>query len=176
MVFSCCCSCPHSGRPVPACRTPLQPTNSPELYVASPILRLLCVSGTLSMFWHLFQRNLYSIFNHFTIHRFGFHGNVSASDSENQDHISHCPWWLLQKECLLFEFKCQWIPSRLGARLCFPNCLPYLWPSVYVWVLPAVNEKTTKVIEAAFQHAKYPSVKGEKSLQFIGRVQYGLEK
>uniref|UniRef100_A0A3B4TEJ0 Cholesteryl ester transfer protein n=1 Tax=Seriola dumerili TaxID=41447 RepID=A0A3B4TEJ0_SERDU len=38
-----------------------------------------------------------------------------------------------------------------------------------------LNEKTTKVIEAAFQHAKYPSVKGEKSLLFIGRVTYGLE-
>uniref|UniRef100_A0A665TAI6 Cholesteryl ester transfer protein n=1 Tax=Echeneis naucrates TaxID=173247 RepID=A0A665TAI6_ECHNA len=38
-----------------------------------------------------------------------------------------------------------------------------------------LNEKTTKVIEAAFQHAKYPSVKGEKSLLFVGRVTYGLE-
>ncbi|XP_076590154.1 cholesteryl ester transfer protein [Chaetodon auriga] len=38
-----------------------------------------------------------------------------------------------------------------------------------------LNEKTTKVIEAAFQHARYPSVKGEKSLLFIGRVIYGLE-
>ncbi|XP_071362912.1 cholesteryl ester transfer protein [Trachinotus anak] len=38
-----------------------------------------------------------------------------------------------------------------------------------------LNEKTTKVIEAAFQHAKYPSMKGEKSLLFIGRVTYGLD-
>ncbi|KAM6926141.1 cholesteryl ester transfer protein isoform 1-T2 [Lycodopsis pacificus] len=38
-----------------------------------------------------------------------------------------------------------------------------------------LNEKTTKVIEAAFQHARYPSVKGEKSLLFIGRVIYGLD-
>ncbi|XP_070687341.1 cholesteryl ester transfer protein [Pempheris klunzingeri] len=38
-----------------------------------------------------------------------------------------------------------------------------------------LNEKTTKVIEAAFQHARYPSVKGEKSLHFIGTVQYGLD-
>ncbi|CAK6969970.1 cholesteryl ester transfer protein [Scomber scombrus] len=37
-----------------------------------------------------------------------------------------------------------------------------------------LNEKTTKVIEAAFQHARYPSVKGEKSLIFIGKVTYGL--
>ncbi|KAG7234306.1 hypothetical protein INR49_005099 [Caranx melampygus] len=38
-----------------------------------------------------------------------------------------------------------------------------------------LNEKTTKVIEAAFQHAKYPSMKGEKSLLFIGQVTYGLD-
>ncbi|XP_028263850.1 cholesteryl ester transfer protein isoform X2 [Parambassis ranga] len=38
-----------------------------------------------------------------------------------------------------------------------------------------LNEKTTKVIEAAFQHARYPSMKGEKSLAFIGRVKYGLD-
>ncbi|XP_056138338.1 cholesteryl ester transfer protein [Lampris incognitus] len=38
-----------------------------------------------------------------------------------------------------------------------------------------LNEKATKVIEAAFQHARYPNVKGEKSLLFIGRVIYGLE-
>ncbi|XP_034540933.1 cholesteryl ester transfer protein [Notolabrus celidotus] len=38
-----------------------------------------------------------------------------------------------------------------------------------------LNEKTTKVIEAAFQHARYPSVKGEKSLFYTGRVSYGLE-
>lgn len=47
---------------------------------------------------------------------------------------------------------------------------------VHVCVLLAVNEKTTKVIEAAFQHARYPSVKGEKSLLFIGKVKYGLDK
>lgn len=44
------------------------------------------------------------------------------------------------------------------------------------FVLLAVNEKTTKVIEAAFQHARYPSMGGEKSLLFIGRVIYGLDK
>ncbi|XP_042351422.1 cholesteryl ester transfer protein isoform X1 [Plectropomus leopardus] len=38
-----------------------------------------------------------------------------------------------------------------------------------------LNEKTTKVIEAAFQHARYPSVKGEKSLLIIGTVRYGLD-
>uniref|UniRef100_A0A3P8UBR1 Cholesteryl ester transfer protein n=2 Tax=Cynoglossus semilaevis TaxID=244447 RepID=A0A3P8UBR1_CYNSE len=38
-----------------------------------------------------------------------------------------------------------------------------------------LNEKTTKVIEAAFQHARYPNMKGEKSLAFIGKLTYGLE-
>uniref|UniRef100_A0A671TYM7 Cholesteryl ester transfer protein, plasma n=1 Tax=Sparus aurata TaxID=8175 RepID=A0A671TYM7_SPAAU len=51
----------------------------------------------------------------------------------------------------------------------------HLCPYVCVCVLLAVNEKTTKVIEAAFQHARYPSMGGEKSLLFIGRVIYGLD-
>ncbi|XP_074533508.1 cholesteryl ester transfer protein [Halichoeres trimaculatus] len=38
-----------------------------------------------------------------------------------------------------------------------------------------LNEKTTKVIEAAFQHARYPSVKGEKSFSYAGKINYGLE-
>ncbi|XP_037539083.1 cholesteryl ester transfer protein [Nematolebias whitei] len=38
-----------------------------------------------------------------------------------------------------------------------------------------LNEKTTKVIEAAFQHARYPSMQGEKSLLVVGRVLYGLD-
>ncbi|XP_035013012.2 cholesteryl ester transfer protein [Hippoglossus stenolepis] len=38
-----------------------------------------------------------------------------------------------------------------------------------------LNEKTTKVIEAAFQHASYPSVKGEKSILLVGKVKYGLD-
>ena len=53
--------------------------------------------------------------------------------------------------------------------------LQYLFQRVCVYLL-AVNEKTTKVIEAAFQHAKYPSMEGEKSLLFIGKVSYGLDK
>ncbi|XP_067245369.1 cholesteryl ester transfer protein [Chanodichthys erythropterus] len=36
-----------------------------------------------------------------------------------------------------------------------------------------LNEKTTEVIQAAFQHAKYPSVEGERSIGF-GTVQYGF--
>ncbi|KAJ3596619.1 hypothetical protein NHX12_003023 [Muraenolepis orangiensis] len=38
-----------------------------------------------------------------------------------------------------------------------------------------LNEKTTKVIEAAFQHARYPRITGEKSILFIGTVKYGLD-
>uniref|UniRef100_A0A3Q3XMU0 Cholesteryl ester transfer protein n=1 Tax=Mola mola TaxID=94237 RepID=A0A3Q3XMU0_MOLML len=38
-----------------------------------------------------------------------------------------------------------------------------------------LNEKTTKVIEAAFQQARYPSLKGEKSLLFVGKIIYGLD-
>ncbi|XP_030646663.1 cholesteryl ester transfer protein [Chanos chanos] len=37
-----------------------------------------------------------------------------------------------------------------------------------------LNEKTTEVIQAAFQHAKYPSIQGGKSLPLIGKVEYGL--
>lgn len=39
-----------------------------------------------------------------------------------------------------------------------------------------VNEKTTRVIEAAFQHAKYPSIEGEKNMMVFGKVSYGLHK
>ncbi|XP_019733695.1 cholesteryl ester transfer protein [Hippocampus comes] len=38
-----------------------------------------------------------------------------------------------------------------------------------------LNEKTTKVIEAAFQYARYPDVKGEKSMPLLGKISYGLE-
>ncbi|XP_058849859.1 cholesteryl ester transfer protein-like isoform X2 [Acipenser ruthenus] len=37
-----------------------------------------------------------------------------------------------------------------------------------------LNQQTTQVIQAAFRHAKYPSMKGEKSILFIGKVLYGL--
>ncbi|XP_076123473.1 cholesteryl ester transfer protein [Alosa pseudoharengus] len=37
-----------------------------------------------------------------------------------------------------------------------------------------LNEKTTRVIEAAFQHAKYPSIEGQKSMMVFGKVSYGL--
>ncbi|XP_077049476.1 cholesteryl ester transfer protein [Siphateles boraxobius] len=36
-----------------------------------------------------------------------------------------------------------------------------------------LNEKTTEVIQAAFQHARYPSVEGERSIGF-GTVKYGF--
>lgn len=37
-----------------------------------------------------------------------------------------------------------------------------------------LNEKTTRVIEAAFQHAKYPSIEGERNMMVFGKVTYGL--
>ncbi|KAK7892030.1 hypothetical protein WMY93_023993 [Mugilogobius chulae] len=38
-----------------------------------------------------------------------------------------------------------------------------------------LNEKTTKVIEAAFQHAKFPTIKGEKALLLGSKLVYGLD-
>nr|XP_054589408.1 cholesteryl ester transfer protein [Nothobranchius furzeri] len=38
-----------------------------------------------------------------------------------------------------------------------------------------LNEKTTKVIEAAFEHARFPSMHGEKSALLLGRLLYGLD-
>lgn len=38
-----------------------------------------------------------------------------------------------------------------------------------------LNEKTTKVIEAAFQHTKYPTMKGETSLLFGSKLLYALD-
>ncbi|XP_060733982.1 cholesteryl ester transfer protein [Tachysurus vachellii] len=37
-----------------------------------------------------------------------------------------------------------------------------------------LNEKTTEVIQAAFQHAKYPSIQGEKTILFMGKLKYGI--
>ncbi|XP_026885393.2 cholesteryl ester transfer protein [Electrophorus electricus] len=37
-----------------------------------------------------------------------------------------------------------------------------------------LNEKTTEVIQAAFQHAKYPTIKGEKPILFTSMVKYAL--
>ncbi|XP_068458591.1 cholesteryl ester transfer protein [Clinocottus analis] len=61
-------------------------------------------------------------------------------------------------------------------RLTYPAAVVCEWDLDPMLVFTSkVNEKTTKVIEAAFQHTKYPSVKGEKFLLFIGRVTYGLD-
>lgn len=40
----------------------------------------------------------------------------------------------------------------------------------------AVNEETAQVIQAAFQHARYPDITGKRSVPLIGRAQYTLEK
>ncbi|KAG9475131.1 hypothetical protein GDO78_003541 [Eleutherodactylus coqui] len=37
-----------------------------------------------------------------------------------------------------------------------------------------LNEKTTEVIQAAFRHASFPNITGEKSVGFLGQVTYGL--
>ncbi|XP_061577191.1 cholesteryl ester transfer protein isoform X1 [Cololabis saira] len=67
-----------------------------------------------------------------------------------------------------------WDGPQLPAGPCFSlqihwNCLQTHLPCC------CLNEKTTKVIEAAFQHARYPSMQGEKSLLFVGKISYGLD-
>ncbi|XP_040185103.1 cholesteryl ester transfer protein [Rana temporaria] len=37
-----------------------------------------------------------------------------------------------------------------------------------------LNEKTTEVIQAAFRHATFPNITGEKAVRFLGGVNYGL--
>ncbi|XP_038609609.1 cholesteryl ester transfer protein [Tachyglossus aculeatus] len=37
-----------------------------------------------------------------------------------------------------------------------------------------LNQETTKVIQKAFQRAEYPDIKGEKTMLFLGKVEYGL--
>ncbi|KAM3918747.1 cholesteryl ester transfer protein [Leptodactylus fuscus] len=37
-----------------------------------------------------------------------------------------------------------------------------------------LNEKTSEVIQAAFRHASFPNITGEKSVRFLGTVTYGL--
>ncbi|XP_075694803.1 cholesteryl ester transfer protein [Rhinoderma darwinii] len=37
-----------------------------------------------------------------------------------------------------------------------------------------LNEKTSEVIQAAFRHASFPNITGEKSVRFLGQVTYGL--
>ncbi|XP_075045072.1 cholesteryl ester transfer protein [Mixophyes fleayi] len=37
-----------------------------------------------------------------------------------------------------------------------------------------LNEKTTEVIQAAFRHASFPDINGEKAVRFLGAVTYGL--
>ena len=60
--------------------------------------------------------------------------------------------------------------SNLGDLFQLIKCI------IILSLVIVVNEKTTKVIEAAFQHARYPSMKGEKSLAFVGKIIYGLDK
>lgn len=66
---------------------------------------------------------------------------------------------------------CEW-----GYSSIFENLFQLIRCVLIFPLVIAVNEKTAKVIEAAFQHARYPSMKGEKSLAFVGKIIYGLDK
>ncbi|XP_069822082.1 cholesteryl ester transfer protein [Dendropsophus ebraccatus] len=37
-----------------------------------------------------------------------------------------------------------------------------------------LNEKTSEVVQAAFRHASFPNITGEKAVRFLGKVTYGL--
>ncbi|XP_024069767.1 cholesteryl ester transfer protein isoform X1 [Terrapene carolina triunguis] len=37
-----------------------------------------------------------------------------------------------------------------------------------------LNQQTAQVIQAAFRHATYPDISGERSMRFLGKVAYGL--
>ncbi|KAL8194717.1 UNVERIFIED_CONTAM: hypothetical protein K2H54_030035, partial [Gekko kuhli] len=37
-----------------------------------------------------------------------------------------------------------------------------------------LNQQTTQVVQAAFHHATYPNITGEKTMKFLGKVAYGL--
>jgi hypothetical protein len=39
-----------------------------------------------------------------------------------------------------------------------------------------VNQETAKVIQTAFQRARYPDIRGEKAMMLLGQVKYGLHK
>ncbi|XP_054632753.1 cholesteryl ester transfer protein isoform X2 [Dunckerocampus dactyliophorus] len=79
------------------------------------------------------------------------------------------PPWILVVSCLfgtcdgcLPDARSAYASSGAVCRLTYPAAV-------------VLNEKTTKVMEAAFQHARYPSVKAEKSVLFLGTVSYGLD-
>uniref|UniRef100_A0A3B4CGZ3 Cholesteryl ester transfer protein n=1 Tax=Pygocentrus nattereri TaxID=42514 RepID=A0A3B4CGZ3_PYGNA len=63
------------------------------------------------------------------------------------------------------------VPFMFRSHYC-PCCLSS--PFYDLCLNSTVNEKTTEVIKAAFQHAKYPDIEGEKSMSFIGKLKYGL--
>lgn len=83
------------------------------------------------------------------------------------------PWW---RTCLLVVAVCsagmsqECMKDPAQAYRFTGTACRLTYPAAVV-----LNEKTTKVIEAAFQHAKYPSVKGEKALLFGSKLLYGLD-
>ncbi|XP_062968587.1 cholesteryl ester transfer protein [Cynocephalus volans] len=40
--------------------------------------------------------------------------------------------------------------------------------------LLVLNQETTKVVQTAFQRARYPDIKGERAMMLLGQVKYGL--
>lgn len=83
------------------------------------------------------------------------------------------PWW---RTCLLVVAMCtsgmsqECMKDPAQAYRFTGTACRLTYPAAVV-----LNEKTTKVIEAAFQHAKYPSMKGEKALLFGSKLVYGLD-
>uniref|UniRef100_A0A3B4BM02 Cholesteryl ester transfer protein n=1 Tax=Periophthalmus magnuspinnatus TaxID=409849 RepID=A0A3B4BM02_9GOBI len=85
--------------------------------------------------------------------------------------LKKMPWWwpfLLLVVCTRgMSQECMEDPAEayrftgVACRLTYPAAV-------------VLNEKTTKVIEAAFQHTKYPTIKGEKALLFGSKLIYGL--
>uniref|UniRef100_A0A8C4W7R2 Cholesteryl ester transfer protein n=1 Tax=Gopherus evgoodei TaxID=1825980 RepID=A0A8C4W7R2_9SAUR len=69
----------------------------------------------------------------------------------------------------------------MGADACMDGCQG---PSKTAWLLMLLtrgadlilklNQQTAQVIQAAFRHATYPDISGEKSMAFLGKVAYGL--
>ncbi|XP_040265262.1 cholesteryl ester transfer protein [Bufo bufo] len=66
---------------------------------------------------------------------------------------------------------------RISSACDFPPSSPQETGIVCRVTKPAalvLNEKTSEVIQAAFRHASFPNITGEKSVRFLGTVAYAL--
>lgn len=63
-----------------------------------------------------------------------------------------------------------------GARACSRDapCPAGIVCRITKPALLVLNQETAKVIQTAFQRARYPDIKGEKAMMLLGQVQYGL--